>query len=64
MLNPDGVILGNYRCSLSGQDLNRQWIAATSRVFPEIYNMKLMFKKTLESRRIFMYVDVHGHSRK
>ena len=23
MLNPDGVINGNYRCSLSGQDLNR-----------------------------------------
>jgi murein tripeptide amidase MpaA len=25
MLNPDGVINGNYRCSLSGQDLNRRW---------------------------------------
>jgi murein tripeptide amidase MpaA len=25
MLNPDGVIVGNYRCSLSGLDLNRQW---------------------------------------
>ena len=23
MLNPDGVIVGNYRCSLSGNDLNR-----------------------------------------
>ena len=23
MLNPDGVIYGNYRCSLSGCDLNR-----------------------------------------
>ena len=23
MLNPDGVINGNYRCSLSGCDLNR-----------------------------------------
>lgn len=23
MLNPDGVIVGNYRCSLSGVDLNR-----------------------------------------
>jgi len=26
MLNPDGVIVGNYRCNLSGADLNRQWI--------------------------------------
>jgi len=23
MLNPDGVIVGNYRCSLGGYDLNR-----------------------------------------
>jgi murein tripeptide amidase MpaA len=23
MLNPDGVIVGNYRCSLSAMDLNR-----------------------------------------
>jgi len=64
MINPDGVILGNYRCSLSGQDLNRQWISATSRLFPEIYHIKLMFKKTLESREIFLFVDCHGHSRK
>lgn len=64
MLNPDGVSIGNYRWSLSGQDLNRQWIAATSRVFPEIYYTKQTFKKTLESRKIFMFVDVHGHSRK
>ena len=25
MLNPDGVIHGNYRCSLVGCDLNRRW---------------------------------------
>ncbi len=25
MMNPDGVINGNYRSSLSGFDLNRQW---------------------------------------
>lgn len=24
-LNPDGVIHGNYRTSLAGQDLNRKW---------------------------------------
>ena len=25
MLNPDGVINGNYRCSLAGCDMNRRW---------------------------------------
>lgn len=25
MLNPDGVAKGNYRCSLLGCDLNRNW---------------------------------------
>jgi murein tripeptide amidase MpaA len=25
MLNPDGVIHGNYRSNLSGSDLNRKW---------------------------------------
>lgn len=26
MLNIDGVIIGNYRCNLTGVDLNRQWL--------------------------------------
>ena len=26
MLNPDGVINGNYRCSLASCDLNRKWL--------------------------------------
>jgi murein tripeptide amidase MpaA len=64
MLNPDGVVLGNYRCSLSGQDLNRQWVGATARLFPEIFYTKQMLHKTLASRNIFMFMDVHGHSRK
>lgn len=25
MLNPDGVIFGNYRTNLAGLDLNRKW---------------------------------------
>jgi len=29
MLNPDGVIQGNNRCSLSGNDLNRKYMTAT-----------------------------------
>jgi cytosolic carboxypeptidase protein 2/3 len=64
MLNPDGVVLGNYRCSLSGQDLNRQWANATARLYPEIFYTKQMLNKTVGSRPINFFIDVHGHSRK
>ena len=63
MLNPDGVIVGNYRSSLGGYDLNRQWINPTMRQSPEILCMKEMIKKTLECRKIDLFLDIHGHSR-
>ena len=63
MLNPDGVIVGNYRCSLSGLDLNRQWTAPSSKTCPENFSVKMMMRKTLESRDILFYCDYHGHSR-
>ena len=37
MLNPDGVIHGNYRTNLSGIDLNRVWNNADRQLSPEIY---------------------------
>ena len=63
MLNPDGVIVGNYRCSLAGLDLNRQYINPSIKAAPEIASMKEMVRKTLECRDIHLYVDIHGHSR-
>jgi murein tripeptide amidase MpaA len=36
MLNPDGVIVGNFRTSYSGKDLNRQFNKLNKFVFPEI----------------------------
>lgn len=63
MLNPDGVIVGNYRTSLSGLDLNRQWATPDVNLSPEIYAMKMMVNKTLECRPVYLFVDIHGHSR-
>ena len=37
MLNPDGVFLGNYRCSSIGQDLNRCYQSPKQWNHPEIY---------------------------
>lgn len=36
MINVDGVIVGNYRTSLSGKDLNRQFMDLDPFVYPEI----------------------------
>ena len=62
MLNPDGVIVGNYRCSLAAVDLNRQWSNPSNKYHPEIYATKTMIVKTLDSRRLSFYCDIHGHS--
>ena len=64
MLNPDGVINGNYRTSLSGKDLNRLWPDPRDNICPEILAVKEMMKKTLLSRNVYLYCDFHGHSNK
>ena len=64
MLNPDGVIYGNYRCSLLGFDLNRRWMDPNKLLDPTIYFTKRMIKVFQEERQVQLYWDLHGHSRK
>jgi len=64
MLNPDGVIVGNYRCSLSGHDLNRQWGEPSRSLHPTVYFAKSMFRQLINDREVVLYIDLHGHSRK
>ena len=64
ILNPDGVIYGNNRCSLAGVDLNRQWKMPSKVLHPTIYALKLLMMAQRKVREISMYVDLHGHSRK
>ena len=40
MLNPDGVVLGNYRCCMAGLDLNRQWRTPSAAITPNIFYFK------------------------
>lgn len=40
MINVDGVICGNYRCSISGKDLNRNWKDPNQMLFPEVAEIK------------------------
>ena len=64
MLNPDGVVNGNYRCSLTGDDLNRCWLDPSKKLHPTIWHTKAMMKKLQEDREVMMFCDFHGHSRK
>jgi murein tripeptide amidase MpaA len=45
MLNPDGVIVGNSRCSLNGRDLNRQYRSVIRDAHPVIWHTKLMLRR-------------------
>mmetsp|Transcript_69358 Transcript_69358/g.127965 ORF Transcript_69358/g.127965 Transcript_69358/m.127965 type:complete len:1087 (+) Transcript_69358:179-3439(+) len=64
MLNIDGVIFGNSRCSLSGFDLNRQWVdsGASRDQAPEVWALKAFIAKLPSAP--YMCLDLHAHSRK
>ncbi|XP_072573911.1 cytosolic carboxypeptidase 2-like isoform X2 [Paramormyrops kingsleyae] len=64
MLNPDGVVVGNYRCSLAGRDLNRNYCTLLRDSFPCVWHMHNMMKRLMTEREVILYCDFHGHSRK
>ncbi|XP_038625762.1 cytosolic carboxypeptidase 1 isoform X2 [Tachyglossus aculeatus] len=65
MLNPDGVVNGNHRCSLSGEDLNRQWLYPNPDLHPTIYHAKGLLQYLASIRHLpLVFCDYHGHSRK
>jgi hypothetical protein len=71
MLNPDGVIHGNYRVGLLGVDLNRRWKKPSKFLHPSIYYTKSLIKyfneksrqPGIESGGVVFCCDLHGHSR-
>jgi hypothetical protein len=71
MLNPDGVVNGNYRCSLEGCDLNRRWLKPSrvplsvnvKELHPTVYHTKKLVKELHKERELALFCDLHGHSR-
>lgn len=62
MLNPDGVIVGNYRCSLSGRDLNRNYKTILKDAYPSIWHTREMVKRFVEKIRFktgLFFVSIH-----
>jgi len=78
MLNPDGVVYGNYRSSMLGVDLNRRWKNPSKFLHPTIYYTKSLIKWLMTlgpqeksngpmkqmSGNVVFTCDFHGHSRK
>jgi len=64
MLNPDGVIYGNYRCGLLGVDLNRRWQSPSKFLHPTVYYTKRFLQYFSETHEIALFCDMHGHSMK
>lgn len=75
MTNPDGVIIGNYRTNMAGNDLNRKYHDPDEKLHPTVCAIKKLVSSIVypngrtneppnEEDRIFAFIDMHGHSRK
>eukprot|EP01064_Diplonema_japonicum_P004099 TRINITY_DN12699_c0_g2_i1.p1 TRINITY_DN12699_c0_g2~~TRINITY_DN12699_c0_g2_i1.p1 ORF type:complete len:444 (+),score=47.21 TRINITY_DN12699_c0_g2_i1:36-1334(+) len=64
MLNPDGVFLGNYRCSSMGYDLNRNWLNPSAWAHAPIkYTRDAILKlNENEATEVDFFMDIHAHS--
>jgi hypothetical protein len=62
VLNPDGVINGNYRCALAGCDLNRRWQQPDLVQHPTLFHVKRLLRAIAAERQVLLYCDFHGHS--
>ena len=61
MINPDGVLLGNYRSCVEGVDLNRRWQYTD---LEPIHSLRLHIQKVMNERKIALFCDLHAHSKK
>ena len=66
MINPDGVIAGNFRTSYIGKDLNRRFHELNKYLYPEITALCDLCENLRKSyfKNIEFYFDFHGHSAK
>lgn len=62
MLNPDGVILGNFRSGLAGDDLNRQYLKPEAEFHPSVITLLNKLGNLKAERKVAIFMDLHGHS--
>lgn len=66
MVNVDGVVAGNFRTGLAGDDLNRKYLKPSASLHPAVAAIKRCVAGALrqEKRRVVAFLDLHGHSTK
>lgn len=64
MVNVDGVVHGNSRCTLAGVDPNRMWHDPNPIIHPVIYALKGYLRNVSQNcnKHIELFLDFHGHS--
>lgn len=62
MVNPDGVICGFYRPSLSGDDINRVWKKPDPLMHPIADNFLKLVDVIQRERPVPFFLDFHGHT--
>uniref|UniRef100_A0A7S0AL39 Peptidase M14 domain-containing protein n=1 Tax=Pyrodinium bahamense TaxID=73915 RepID=A0A7S0AL39_9DINO len=73
MVNVDGVVHGNSRCTLAGVDPNRVWHDPNPIIHPVIFALKNHLRNVAQGcahvpgrvcRGLELFLDLHGHSAK
>ncbi|CDW85188.1 zinc carboxypeptidase family protein [Stylonychia lemnae] len=74
MINPDGVVFGNYRTCFLGKDMNRMFFAnqedaldkIDERLIPEIVAIRKLvaYCQSLDKAKVLGFFDVHQHSKR
>lgn len=57
ILNVDGVLVGNSRCSVSGQDLLSVWSKPDRYLHPEVYYTKKLIKQLQQQGNIVFFTE-------
>lgn len=61
MLNPDGVIMGNYRCDLTGRDLNRNYRHPRRENFPTVWHTKSMIEELARTNGVIRVIIYNSY---
>ncbi len=64
MVNPDGVVDGNFRCDSYGRNLNRFYTDPSPTEQPEIFSIKMFLIEMIRAKLIHFCLDLHAHVNK